>query len=577
MINRRLHYFLLFLILVAALFTCCTDKKYDGRSESDLIKEEKTLDSLIRIARLLPDDAKQEKFVSLYYQAKLIMKRIPDSSAVKARAILFAMNKLGKVGGFNEAIRMGWKAINISTKANIDDPGSYRVQVFGTLAGLYRSIGKEDSTLIIYKISVSDAALFNNRISLATSLNNVGIFFQSNGELDSALVYFHSADSLVNTLDEKVSSVRLLQGNIKGNIASVFFDRGEYLKAKHLFTESYNLCKGINEDYSMINAGISLAKTELELGNYDKAKSLFELCQEQLDSSGVYHSNKVRNQLYLLEVKQEYFEKIGDMTNALNIAKQILSLSESTRNFNQNNQIFTSGLLARYSSSMFESALKNEKKLLDNEKQQDRMRFWILLLIAMGLTITPTIMLFYYRQNARLHQERNKLIESNHLITQQKLKLEQNEKLLLDLELENKKKDLTNMAIHLSKKQEWATELDKRIKLIESLRGNKRFREFSALKNEIRNHLNIDREKSLIIDNIDSLNSAFYEKINKHYPTLSRTEMKLFSLIKLKMSNAQIAQLQNINPDSVRMSRLRLRRKLKLSPEQDLNSFVQNF
>ena len=133
------------------------------------------------------------------------------------------------------------------------------------------------------------------------------------------------------------------------------------------------------------------------------------------------------------------------------------------------------------------------------------------------------------------------------------------------------------MALHLSKKQEWAEELNQRIKLIESLRGNKRLREFSALKTEIRNQLNMDKDKMLIVENIDSLNAAFYEKLKEKFPTLSPTEMKLFSYIKLKMSTAQIAQMQNINPDSVRMSRMRLRRKLNLDPKEDLDTFIQKF
>lgn len=577
MISRQLPCFLAIIILLPFFFIGLSCDRSGSKSGLDFTELENRLDSLISLARQLPDNEQQDILVSLYYQSKLVMDIVPDSSVVKAKAILFTMNKLGKAGGFDEAIRQGWKAIEISYKANLDDPGSYRAQTFGTLAGLYSSIGKKDSTLIIYKMAVSDATHNSNRISLATSLNNAGIFYDLHGQPDSALIYFQAADSLMNITDAKDNYRLFFRGNIRGNIASVFFDRGEFAKAKALYLENYHLYERIDDGLSLLNASISLAKTEIELGNYIQADNLLELSQKRLDSAYLDHEKKISNQLYLLEVRQNYFEKIRDMAGALAITKKILSLSDSTSRTAQSNQLFTSGLLARYSSSMFQSVLQNETMLRKAEEQRARLRFWIFVLIAMGLTITPTILLFYYRQNARLQKERNKLIESDQLFTQQKLELEQKEKLLLDLELENKKKDLTEIALHLSKKQEWASELNQRIKLIESLKGSKRLREFNALKNEIRSQLYIDKERSVIVDNIESLNAAFYEKLNQKYPSLTPAEMKLFSLIKLKMSNAQIAQLQNINPDSVRMSRLRLRRKLNLEPNQDLDNFIQNF
>jgi len=574
MINRFPYSYVYLLLLT--LFAGCSNNP-DDVSRMSKAELENHLDSLITLARLLPDNAEQEKLVSLYYQAKQTMDLVPDTSVVKAKALLFAMNKLGIAGGIDEAIREGWEAIDISYKANLEDPSVYRVQTFGTLAELYRILGMEDSTFTIYKMAANDASQNPDIVSYASALNNLGIFFYSSGEPDSAFVYFSIADSLMHALDENEKSWWIFQGNIQSNIASVLFGKGEYAKAKSIYLDNYHLSKENNDSLSLINTGISLAKTEIVLGNYRQADSLLRLSQIRLDAASLSSEKIISNQLYLLKVRQDYFEMFGDMAGALAISKQILNFTDSTRRIEQNNWAFTSGLLARYSSSMFTSALETERLIRNAEKKQARMRFWIFVLIALGLTITPTILLFYYRQNARLQMEKNKSVERDQLVTQQNLKLEQKEKLLLDLELENKKKDLTDMALHLSKKQEWAAELHQRIKLIESLRGNKRLREFNALKNEIRNQLNVDRERAVIIENIDSLNAAFYEKINQQFPSLTPTEMKLFSFIKLKMSNAQIAQLQNINPDSVRMSRLRLRRKLNLAQGQDLDTFVQGF
>jgi DNA-binding CsgD family transcriptional regulator len=73
---------------------------------------------------------------------------------------------------------------------------------------------------------------------------------------------------------------------------------------------------------------------------------------------------------------------------------------------------------------------------------------------------------------------------------------------------------------------------------------------------------------------VENLSSAFYEKLHRQYPGLSKTDIKICSYIRLNLSNAQIAQLQNIEPSSLKVSRHRLRKKLNLGPDDDLDAFL---
>ena len=76
---------------------------------------------------------------------------------------------------------------------------------------------------------------------------------------------------------------------------------------------------------------------------------------------------------------------------------------------------------------------------------------------------------------------------------------------------------------------------------------------------------------------LDALSSSFYDKLNTQFEGLTKTEIRLCSLIKLELDSKQIASLQNINPSSVKKSRNRLRKKLNLSPGQDLDAFLRTF
>ena len=56
---------------------------------------------------------------------------------------------------------------------------------------------------------------------------------------------------------------------------------------------------------------------------------------------------------------------------------------------------------------------------------------------------------------------------------------------------------------------------------------------------------------------------------------LTLLDLKLCAYLYLKMDTRQIAQLMNIEAKSVRMSRYRIKQKLGLDKEADLNSFLQ--
>ena len=58
---------------------------------------------------------------------------------------------------------------------------------------------------------------------------------------------------------------------------------------------------------------------------------------------------------------------------------------------------------------------------------------------------------------------------------------------------------------------------------------------------------------------------------------LSPTEIRLAMLLRLNLSSKEIASILRITPDSVRVARYRLRRKLIIKKKQDLSSFLREF
>jgi DNA-binding NarL/FixJ family response regulator len=75
----------------------------------------------------------------------------------------------------------------------------------------------------------------------------------------------------------------------------------------------------------------------------------------------------------------------------------------------------------------------------------------------------------------------------------------------------------------------------------------------------------------------DRVHPEFNKHLVEHFSELTPTELKLCAFVRLGMSNKEIASLLNQNPDSVKVSRSRLRKKLGIEQSQNLENFLAGF
>jgi hypothetical protein len=75
----------------------------------------------------------------------------------------------------------------------------------------------------------------------------------------------------------------------------------------------------------------------------------------------------------------------------------------------------------------------------------------------------------------------------------------------------------------------------------------------------------------------DGIHGNFLARLKKNYPALTQNELRHCAFIKLKLSTKDIAILTNVQDTSVQRSRVRLKKKLRLTMKQDLYSFLECF
>ncbi|MBB6460379.1 ligand-binding sensor domain-containing protein [Flammeovirga kamogawensis] len=92
----------------------------------------------------------------------------------------------------------------------------------------------------------------------------------------------------------------------------------------------------------------------------------------------------------------------------------------------------------------------------------------------------------------------------------------------------------------------------------------------------IENEMNNEKKNFIFYQLFSELHQDFIKKLNEDYPQLTSHDHRLISLIRFNLTNQEIANIMNITNRSVIMNRYRLRKKMELDGEIDLDKFIKD-
>lgn len=122
--------------------------------------------------------------------------------------------------------------------------------------------------------------------------------------------------------------------------------------------------------------------------------------------------------------------------------------------------------------------------------------------------------------------------------------------------------NLKQLIIHLSDRNNLLNELKKDMAYIK--KNNHRFK---------LNTIN-DTDWALFNVYFNDIYPLFYNDVLKYYPDISTHELHIMALLKLDMSNQQIAHTLAISSEGIKKARYRLRKKMHLETSQSLEETI---
>ncbi|GEM_PF-5457121 len=458
-------------------------------------------------------------------------------------------------------------AINYYKKAytfNTQDLSRYYLA--NTIGCMFLNLNELDSAIYYFDSQLKTSLLISDYIAKASSLNNLGIAQQKKKKYNKALELFFKARKVLEENNSKISpnfpgeQVSFLN-EVISNIGQCYFSMKHYSEAIPYLEKSYIKDKKIYDVNGQIKLATQLVSSYLKTKTDEKAKAIEHFFESQ--------TNKMTlpSKLLLLTMEEEIaiFDKDFIRTEKINEKlKEIRNQREHERtiSIDNMNEILTQFMIseAKIKINIEKEQKWQLKKTVELKKHENQ----FLLIVSFSAFILLMIIGFLYFQYTRNKSKKIQLeIEF--------LELEDERQ---KLQIKSQENYLTEFAIENTLKKEYAKELLKNLNHLISVNE-------TDVKMEIKNLIFELKTKELFSENREELNNQsglllihFKTKLDRLHPNLSKSDIELCCLIKLNLSNKEIALHKNVTDESVKIFKNRLKKKMELTPSTILNSYI---
>ncbi len=371
--------------------------------------------------------------------------------------------------------------------------------------------------------------------SLYTSAyNTIGLNYQRLQQYDSALYNYTQAIQHAETDGDSV-----WVGIVSGNIGSLYFEQGQDAKAFPLLWKDYHSSL-LAEPRNAGNTLQRIAMIYLRHGQMDSALLVARKALNLVQQPGVgYNAAFERNAYGTLS---EVFKKTGRPDSAFLYGDIYHHLKDSI------NQVVAANRADVAKVRLDFEMGNNRIQALLQEKQAERI--WRNLLVA-ALTLLLICGWLYFRWQRQRH-----FIKQQALLHQQQMAA---------AEIKNAQEKLAAFTQKSIEKNE----------LIEKLQAQLQQQNLQVNDELLNQTILTENDWLRFKEMFDKANPGFMPQLKSIAPDITTAELRLAALIKLNLGNKHIASMLGIGTDAVRKTKSRLRQRLQIHNETELEDIIK--
>jgi DNA-binding CsgD family transcriptional regulator len=481
----------------------------------------------------------QQKAIEIYRQQNMVAE---EGGAYDNIAAIYSQNEQ-----YQKAIEAAKKGLVITER--VKDYNSSLV-IMSDLSAFYAKLyGEEKKTQQLdsaffyqrraYDMAVLQPQLIDQNASvqitpaiIASVIGNLGGLYRINNRNDSAVFFLNQSIQYAREKNvDHVLCLKLL------DIGKIHFSNNNLALAQASFSEALQLAeRGLGFEY-LKNAYENLHELEEKKGNYKKAYEYLSLYRQVSDS--VYSVEKVQS-FNNLQVKYETEKK----------QLEIIQLQKE----NSVQRMFTYlylalALIAAALAFFAYKALRLNKKLSDEHAR----------------------VLQQQKEKAELEKQ---LAEKENLATQTQFALQQVKQQQLEQDIDFSKRELLTYTMQLEKKNELIISLKSQLEQLGQNHKNLK-PELQQTFRVLNETLDAEQDIEKFSLHFQKVHPGFFQKLQVAAENkLTPLDLKYCAYIKMNLGSKEISNLLNIDPNSFRVTRHRIKQKLNLEKETDLQGFL---
>lgn len=382
----------------------------------------------------------------------------------------------------------------------------------------------------------------------ASVMNNLASIYMGQEKFDVALEYLLNSASISNKDSKNLTS-------IYNNIGISYLETGEYEKSFHYLTLAKERAELLKENYLLVSVYNNIANYYLRRKQYDFAKVFLDKCSSLERQINLPHSRNLTQKYY-----SELYLAQGKPVLAYQKLIEHQQLHDSL--INQASTIKIAQVEKQYE---LDKAQREYLVLQEQLKEKQRRRLLIMgIIMVVALSAGLIILLLFVLQRTKLKKTE---LESRNFALQ-------NEK--LEQELDFKNKELATNVMYMVRKNELLNTISEKLLRLKLDLKKSNQQPLQQIIMELQQGMDNEIWKEFEVRFME-VHKDFYDKLGEMFPDLSPNERKLCAFLKLNMSTKEISAITFQSPESIRIARTRLRKKLNLThSDQNLVEFLEN-
>ena len=515
------------------------------------------IEEYIKLAQQYRTDSVLKSILYAKEAYKIIAKEGNQEQSIKILNILSYTSQL--IGRYNEAISYSLELLKIGDTTNDKELIAISYLQIGNS---YRALLRFKDALNFHNLAILKYKELGDELLLASAYNDLGATCCENEMYEQALDCFEKSH---NIFLEKKDTLNLAR--VYNSLGIIYSELDNLIEAKRYFLKSSRIFEERKQFNNVASLNNNLGKLYVELGE-------FEVAKEYLLKSNNYSAEKnlIYVQLKNRQVYTELYKKQNNYKKAFYSLEHFIALNDSVRQKEIVQKV--EQIRIAYDVDKMEKDLVLARK--QNLIKEKNLRIIIIMLLGVFIIGLLLMIVLVVKNN----QSKSKLFISQKEKEISDLKITKIEderrrvKEKFDTELAFKNRELISTTMHIVQKNKLINDIRSHLNVMK-LKTKENEIIVQDIVNEIDRNVLIDRDWEIFVKHFKDVHPNFFDNLLKAHQDLTSKEVRYCAYSRLNLSAKEIATVLNITIRGVEKARSRIRSKMNLSKDIDLNIYLQ--